>query len=93
MSSCLSRSQGTTLMEVCLAVAIVGVLAMMAIPAFDRARDSYGLTAVADHVRSELHRARILAITRNEDCRRSRDLTSHILGRMPNSRVGPHSVS
>ena len=69
MCSRLSRSQGTTLIETCLAVAIVGVLAVMAIPAFDRARDSYGLTAVAHHVRSELNRARILAITRHEDCR------------------------
>ena len=60
---------GSTLFEMCLGVAIIGTLAMMAIPSFKRAEQSFGLTATAHEVRTELHRARILAIVRNEDCR------------------------
>ena len=50
-------------------MAIIGILAMMAVPSINRAQQSYGLTATAHEVRAELHRARILAIVRNEDCR------------------------
>ena len=64
-----TRQSGFTLFELCLGVAIIGILAMMAIPSINRAQQSYGLEAAAHEVRSELHRARILAIMRNEDCR------------------------
>ncbi len=63
------RHSGITLFEVCLSAAIIGIFAMMAIPSINRAQQSYGLTAIAHEVRTELHRARILAIIRNQDCR------------------------
>ena len=63
------RHRGTTLLELCLGVAIIGILGMLTVPAISRARQSYGLTATAHEVRTALHRARILAIVRNEDCR------------------------
>ena len=63
------RHSGITLFEVCLSIAIIGIFAMMAVPSINRAQQSFGLTAIAHEVRTELHRARILAIVRNEDCR------------------------
>ena len=58
-----------TLLELCVVAAIVAILLVVAIPPFFRAQEAYRLSAAADEVRSELHRARILSIVRDEDCR------------------------
>lgn len=58
-------ARGTSLIETCIAIAIVGLLTTTAVPPLIEAHQSYGLYAAASEVRSELHRARILSITRN----------------------------
>ncbi len=63
------RHRGVTLFELCIGVAIMSIVAMMTIPSIHRAQQTYALTAAAHEVQSELHRARILAIVRNQDCR------------------------
>ncbi len=60
---------GVTLFELCVGVAIIGILTTLAIPSINRAQQSLGLDAAAHEVRSELHHARILAIMGNHDCR------------------------
>jgi Tfp pilus assembly protein PilE len=64
-----SYSSGTSLLETCIAITIVGVLTTVAVPPILQAHQTYGLYAAASQVRTELHRARILAIVRNQDCR------------------------
>lgn len=67
----MSRCRGFTLLEICIAFTVLAALSIAAVPPFLRAQESYRLTAAAHEIRSELHRARILAITRNQDCRLS----------------------
>jgi type II secretory pathway pseudopilin PulG len=62
-------TKGATLFEACLVSAIIGVLSVIALPSFVRAQQRFVLESTACEIRSELHRARILAITRNQDCR------------------------
>jgi type II secretory pathway pseudopilin PulG len=62
-------TRGMSLVEAGLVVAVIAVLSLILIPPVNEAQQSFGLTAAALQVRTELHRARILAITRNQDCR------------------------
>ena len=62
-------AKGATLLETCLVVAVIGVLSMISVPSFVRAQQGFVLLSAAYEIRSELHRARILSITRNQDCR------------------------
>ena len=65
----MSRSKGTTLLELCFVLTIAGTLAAVAIPPISRAIDQLGLIAAAEQVRSGLHTARIWSIIHNRDCR------------------------
>lgn len=60
---------GVSLVESCLVLAIIASLTVIAVPPLIEAREAYGLAGAAAEVRTELHRARILAIVRNQDCR------------------------
>ena len=62
-------AKGATLLETCMVAAVIGVLSVISVPSFVRAQHRFVLSSTAYEVRSELHRARILAITRNQDCR------------------------
>ena len=62
-------ARGSSLIETCVAIAIIGLLSTTAVPPLIEAHQSYGLYAAASEVRTELHRARILSIVRNQDCR------------------------
>ncbi len=62
-------AKGATLLETCMVAAVIGVLSVISVPSFVRAQQRFVLSSTAYEVRSELHRARILAITRNQDCR------------------------
>jgi Tfp pilus assembly protein FimT len=57
------------LLETCVVVAVIGVLSMISVPSFVRAQQDFVLLSAAYEIRSELHRARILSRTRNQDCR------------------------
>ena len=58
-----------TLLESCIAVTIVSVTALVALPSLVRARESYELDSTARQVAGNMQSARIKAITRNRDCR------------------------
>ena len=62
-------AKGATLLETCMVAAVIWVLSVISVPSFVRAQQRFVLSSTAYEVRSELHRARILAITRNQDCR------------------------
>ena len=62
-------AKGATLLETCMVTAVIGVLSVISVPSFVRAQQRFVLSSTAYEVRSELHRVRILAITRNQDCR------------------------
>lgn len=65
----MSHLKGTTLVESCLVVAIIGLMTMIAVPSLLRAQESYRLTSAARQISGKLHLARILSISRREDCR------------------------
>ncbi|HYR86549.1 MAG TPA: hypothetical protein VE422_20850 [Terriglobia bacterium] len=58
-----------TLLESCVAVAIVSIAAMAAVPSLIRAREIYELDATARQVAGKMQSTRILAVSRNRDCR------------------------
>ena len=64
-----ARPRGASLIETCLALAVIAAALAAAAPPILRAQRSYRLAATAGQVRAELHRARVLAVTRNQDCR------------------------
>jgi hypothetical protein len=69
-SSCRSSSSsGFTLFETLIAVLIIAFLTLTAIGPFRQAQQNFLFDSIAYRVRSELHRIRVLAIVRNEDCR------------------------
>jgi len=65
----MSGSRAFTLFEILIAILIIGLLALVAVPPIYRAQQDLRFSAAANRVRSELHRTRILAIVRDEDCR------------------------
>ena len=58
-----------TLLESCVAVTIISVTAVIAVPSLVRARENYELDAAARQVAGSMHSARIKAVSRNRDCR------------------------
>ena len=58
-----------TLIESCIAAAVVSTLMAIATPSLVRARETYTLASAARDVASKLHATRITAIVRNQDCR------------------------
>ena len=58
-----------SLIEICMSVAIIAIVTMIAVPALNQSRDDYALKSVAADVATRLHTARIRAISRNVDCR------------------------
>ncbi len=58
-----------SLSESCLALAVVSTVMTIAVPSLTRSREDYLLAATARQVASNLHMARIKAVTRNRDCR------------------------
>lgn len=64
-----SPARGISLAESSIVVAIIGVIASIALPAFNAASKTQGLIAAAADVRTSLYRTRILAIMGNQDCR------------------------
>jgi Tfp pilus assembly protein FimT len=58
-----------SLLESCLAVAVISVAAMIAIPSLMKARETYELDAVARQVAGKMQSARLKAVSRNQDCR------------------------
>lgn len=56
-------------LESCLAVAIIAVVTMIAVPKLIRARENYELAATARQVASRMQSARIKAVSGNRDCR------------------------
>ena len=93
MSRCLLSSRGTTLMEACLAVGIVGGVAMLAVPSLDRARESFrtdrrgprSAFRATPRAHSGDHAQRGLPPPR--------DHSRHVSDRMPNAGVDHDSVS
>jgi Tfp pilus assembly protein FimT len=65
-----------TLLESCVTIGIISVLAVAAVPDLIRARESYELEAAARQVAGNLQSARIKAVTWNRDCRLR--VTSHV---------------
>ena len=60
-----------SLIESCIAAAVVATSVAVALPALNRTMDTYRLNAAAGRVASHIHSARIAAITRSRDCRLS----------------------
>lgn len=58
-----------SLIELCVTVAIVSTIAVIATPSLKRSREIYELDATARQVASRMQLARIKAISRNLDCR------------------------
>ena len=58
-----------SLTELCVAVAIMLATAAITTPSLLRAREVYVLQSAARMVETRMHSARILAVTRNRDCR------------------------
>ena len=58
-----------SLIETCIAILIVAVLTTMAIPSLLQSRDNYLLQSAAADVATQMHQARVRAISRNTDCR------------------------
>jgi Tfp pilus assembly protein FimT len=58
-----------SLLESCVAVAIISTAAMVAVPSLVRAREIYELEATARQVAGKMQSTRILAVSRNRDCR------------------------
>ena len=58
-----------TVSEVCVAAAIVTATLAIASPSFIHAHQTYVLNSTARAVAGSMHTARILAVTRNADCR------------------------
>lgn len=52
-----------------IAVLIIGFITLIAVGPFRQAQQHFQFESSAYRVRSELHRIRVLAIVRNEDCR------------------------
>ena len=60
-----------SIIESCIAAAVVATSVAVALPALNRTMDTYRLHAAAGRVAANLHSTRIEAITRNRDCRLS----------------------
>jgi type II secretory pathway pseudopilin PulG len=58
-----------SLVETCVTIALISVVALFAVPALLQSRDDYVVQSAANDVASKLHAARIRAISRNVDCR------------------------
>jgi Tfp pilus assembly protein FimT len=58
-----------SLLESCTALAIISSCVIFAAPSLLRAREDYQLNVVARQVAGRMLRARIIAISRNRDCR------------------------
>jgi type II secretory pathway pseudopilin PulG len=58
-----------SLIETCIAVVLVATLTTMAIPSLLQSRDDYLLKSAAADVATQMHQARVRAISRNTDCR------------------------
>ena len=65
----MSSSRGFTLFETLIAVLVIGFLTLAAVPPIRRAQQNIQFSSIVHRIRSELHRTRILAIVRNQDCR------------------------
>ena len=64
-----TNCRGISLVEILVVLTIIATLTTVTVPPLIRAQQTYGLLSAASQVRTELYRARILAITRNQDCR------------------------
>jgi type II secretory pathway pseudopilin PulG len=60
-----------SLIESCVAAAVVATSVAVALPALTRTMDTYRLHAEASRVAAHMHSTRIAAITRSRDCRLS----------------------
>ena len=58
-----------SLVESCIAIVIIAVVTLFAIPSLLQSRDDYVVQSAANDVASKMHSARIRAISRNVDCR------------------------
>jgi len=58
-----------SLLESCVVVAIISIAAVVAVPSLVRSREIYELDATARQVAGKMQSARILAVSRNRDCR------------------------
>jgi type II secretory pathway pseudopilin PulG len=58
-----------SLVEVCVAITVIAMVALIAIPSVLQSQDDYVIQSAASDVASKLHSARIRAISRNIDCR------------------------
>lgn len=76
----MSGFRGITLFESLIAVLLIGIASLTAIPPILEATENLRFGLFTSHVRSELHRVRILSISRNEDCRlRVTSRTSYVI--------------
>ena len=58
-----------SLVETCVAIAIILAVTLVAVPSLLQSRDDYIVQSAAKDVASKMHAARIRAISRNIDCR------------------------
>src|SRR5262245_1660246 len=61
--------RGFTIFESVLAFTVIGVVAILAMPSLSRTQEIYRLVAASNEIQSQLHSARIQAISRNLDHR------------------------
>jgi type II secretory pathway pseudopilin PulG len=58
-----------SLVETCVAIAIILAVTLVAVPSLLQSRDDYIVQSAANDVAPKMHSARIRAISRNIDCR------------------------
>ena len=58
-----------SLIESCLAVAILSIVVVIAVPYLERGQEVYVLNGAARQVAAKIHLTRINAVSRNRDCR------------------------
>ena len=71
-----------TLLESSIGIAIVSITTIVAVPSLIRARESYELDSTARQVVGNLQSARVKAISRNRDYRRTRHLDDDLCHRV-----------
>ena len=60
---------GVTVFELVVVVLVLAILALVAVPSLLETRENYRLTAVTGQLVSDLHKARVWAITKDADIR------------------------